>query len=224
MKNKIAFIIICSVFVVVFNISFFLLKGNEVYAATWISYGFIHLAYIGVLITRFLDEKHEAADLVLSSYLVSIVYFVVEFIIGIVFIIVNPIGFKVALIIQMVLLGSYLILLLSNVITNSKISDSLETAKYDRDYIKGVSSVIEAVKLTLNDEQAMKLLNCLYDVIHSSQMKSSRSAMIIETEIEERIKKLERNISAMSVEEQRSELKSLIDLANKRNIVVKRSD
>lgn len=224
MKNKITFIIICSVFVVVFNISFFLLKGNEVYAATWISYGFIHLAYIGVLITRFLDEKHEAADLVLSSYLVSIVYFVVELIIGIVFIIVNPIGFKVALIIQMILLGSYLILLLSNVITNSKISASLENTKYDRDYIKGVSSVIEAIKLTLNDAQAMKSLNCLYDVIHSSQMKSSHDAMIIETEIEERMKKLERNISAMSVEEQRSELKSLIDLANKRNIIVKRSD
>ena len=224
MKNKIAFIIICSVFVVVFNISFFLLKGNDVYGATWISYGFIHLAYIGVLLTQFLDEKHEEVSLRLSSHLVSIIYFIVELITGIIFIIVNPVGFKAAVILQLIIFGLYLIILLTNVITNSKIIDSLEDTKYDRDYVKGVTSIIEAIKLTINDEQVLKLLDRLYDVIHSSQLKSSPKAMIIETEIEHKILELERQAPVMSGEEQIYELELLIDLANKRNIIVKRSN
>jgi len=224
MKNKIAFIVICSVFIVVFNMSFFLLKSSEVYGATWISYGFIHLAYIGVLLTQFLDEKHEEVSLSLSSHLVSIVYFILELITGIIFIIVNPLGFKAALIIQLVLFGLYLILLLTNAITNSKTIDSLEDTKYDRDYVKGVTSIIDAIKLTIKDEQALKLLDRLYDVIHGSQIKTSPKAMIIETEIEHKILELERQVSVMNVEEQIYELEVLIDLANKRNIIAKRSN
>lgn len=224
MKNKIAFIIICSVFIVVFNVSFFLLKSSEVYGATWISYGFIHVAYIGVLLTQFLDEKHEEVSLSLSSHLVSIIYFIVELIIGIIFIIVNPVGFKAALILQLILFGVCLIILLTNAITNSKIINSLEETKCNRDYVKGVTFVIDAIKLAIKDEQALKLLDRLCDVIHSSQLKSNQEAMMIETEIEHKIKELERKISVMSTEDQRTELEVLIELANKRNIVVKRSN
>jgi len=124
----------------------------------------------------------------------------------------------------LVLFGLYLILLLTNAITNSKTIDSLEDTKYDRDYVKGVTSIIDAIKLTIKDEQALKLLDRLYDVIHGSQIKTSPKAMIIETEIEHKILELERQVSVMNVEEQIYELEVLIDLANKRNIIAKRSN
>ena len=222
MKNKIAYIVICSVFVVIFNISFFLLKDSEVHGATWISYGFIHLAYIGLLLTQLLDEKHKEVSLRLSSHLVSIIYFIVELITGVIFIIMNPVGFKATLIIQTVLFGLYLIVLLINVIINSKIIDSLEETKYNKKYVEETTKILDSIKLSTNSEQVLSLINKLYDIVHGSQLKSNSEAITIEVEIEHKIRRLEKNILTISVEEQISEIKVIIDLANKRNIIAKK--
>lgn len=222
MKKNIPYIIIYLVFIVVFNIVYFLFKPEETNASAWISYALIHIAYIAVVVTQFLDKKYEEVVLNLSSYLVSSIYFIVEFIVGIVFILINPEGYKLALSLQIIVLGLYLIILVANLITNRKITDSLDETNQDRNYVKGVSAVISAILTHEHDVQVMKKLGVLYDIVHGSQIKTNADAMIIEAEIENRIMALEKRIMTMGVEEQIMEINLLISLANKRNIIVRR--
>lgn len=51
-KNKILWIIFYSVFILIFNITFFVLGGIEHGTATWISYSFIHMSYLLIIITN----------------------------------------------------------------------------------------------------------------------------------------------------------------------------
>ena len=222
MKKKVPYIIIYLVFIVVFNVVFFLFKPEECYAAIWISYSFIHLAYAAVIITQVVDNSDKEITLKLSSYLISVIYFVVTLIIGIVFILINPEGYKLALSSQIVLLGAYLILLISNLITNKKIVESLEEPDLNRNYVKGVTAVIKAILIDECDEAIITKLNHLYDIVHSSQIRSNADAMKIESEIENRILVLERNISVMDITDQIMEIEQLISLAKKRNILIKR--
>ncbi len=222
MKNKVLFAIMCSMFILIFNISFFLLKSNTVYAATWISYSFIHVAYIGVVITQFLESKNEEVVLSLSSHLLSVIFFTVEFVVGLIFIIVNPIGFKAALIIQLIIFGMYVISLIMNLISNSKIERDLEKSKNNRDYIKGTIAVLNSIKASVIDDHVSSLINKLYDIVHGSQLKSNSEAVVIENEIKNRVMIFEKQLTKISVEAQILELEELIDLANKRNIIVKR--
>ena len=222
MKKKVPYIIIYLVFIVVFNVVFFLFKPEECYAAIWISYSFINLAYAAVIITQVVDNSDKEITLKLSSYLISVIYFVVTLIIGIVFILINPEGYKLALSSQIVLLGAYLIILISNLITNKKIVESLEEPDLNRNYVKGVTAVIKAILIDECDEAVITKLNHLYDIVHSSQIRSNADAMKIESEIENRILVLERNISVMDITDQIMEIEQLISLAKKRNILIKR--
>ena len=154
--------------------------------------------------------------------MISVIYFVVTLIIGIVFILINPEGYKLALSSQIVLLGAYLIILISNLITNKKIVESLEEPDLNRNYVKGVTAVIKAILIDECDEAVITKLNHLYDIVHSSQIRSNADAMKIESEIENRILVLERNISVMDITDQIMEIEQLISLAKKRNILIKR--
>lgn len=220
MRKDIPHIIVYLVFIIVFNVVFFLFKPEEAHAGIWISYTFIHLAYIAVVITQGLDKKNKEVALNLSSYLISLIYFIIEFIIGVTFIIINTTEYKLSIALQLALASIYVVVLITNLIVNKNITNSVESTERARDYVKGVPSVINAILCNKYDERVLKKLKNLYDVIHSSPIRTNSNAAIIEIEIEDRIRNLENIISVMGIDEQIFEIDSLINLANKRNIIV----
>lgn len=220
MRKDIPHIIVYLVFIIVFNVVFFLFKPEETHAGIWISYTFIHLAYIAVVITQVLDKKNKEVTLNLSSYLISLIYFIIEFIIGVAFIIINPAEYKLSIALQLALAGIYVVVLIANLIVNKNITNSIESTERARDYVKGVTSIINAILCNKYDERVLKKLRNLYDVVHSSPIRTNSNAAIIELEIEDRVRNLENIISLMGINEQIFEIDSLINLANKRNIIV----
>ena len=56
-KKRVLWIFLALVFLMVFNMIFFMAGGTEHGKAVWISYGFIHFAYLMSLITPFLVKK-----------------------------------------------------------------------------------------------------------------------------------------------------------------------
>lgn len=221
MKKNILSILLYSIFIIIFNIVFFLLKAENNHVATWISYAFIHVAYVAVVITQFMDKKHEEVSLNLSSYLISSIYFVVAFITAIIFIIFDPQGYRLALVIQVIYIGIYLILLLTNLIANRKTVSSLEAQKEHREYVKTVSAYIKKLKKDVRDEKITKKLDALYDVVHASPIKTTDSAYKYEKEIEDRLEKLEDAFVIANSSDIIREIESLIDLANMRNDILK---
>ena len=88
-KKSILYILLDLVFLAVFNTVFFTLGGTSHPASVWISYGFIHLAYIMVIATPVLTRNSSSAAVFgFSLYSVSSVYFLAEFVVGLVFILI----------------------------------------------------------------------------------------------------------------------------------------
>ena len=109
MKKRVLIIILLSLFLVLFNVMFFLLGGHTgANASGWISYGAIHLSYL-LMVFSPLIVRGLKSDKIFGIPLtaVSMVYFCIEFIVGLVFILFNPEGWKAAFLIQLILFVIY---------------------------------------------------------------------------------------------------------------------
>ena len=56
-KKQVLWILLDLVFFIIFNVVFFVAGGTEHKASVWISYAFIHVAYIMLVITPLLVRK-----------------------------------------------------------------------------------------------------------------------------------------------------------------------
>ena len=100
-KKGVLWILLDSVFFIVFNVIFFAIIGTDHGAAGWISYVLIMLAYILLIVTPYLVRNSKSkAVFGFSLYVIGSVYFLVELIVGIVFILVTSTSFKVVLLVQ----------------------------------------------------------------------------------------------------------------------------
>lgn len=188
MKKNILWILLDLVFLAIFNTVFFLLGGAEHPASVWISYGFIHFAYLMVLVTPFLiRESSSEAVFGFALYSVSTVYFLVEFVVGLVFIFVKSDSYKAALVIQIIIAGIYAACLISNIIANESTADKAAQHEAEAAYIMQAAAAVKPLIGKMNSEAANKKVEHLYNVLHSSPTKSSTMVQTLEADIERKI-------------------------------------
>lgn len=191
-KKSILYILLDLIFLVIFNVVFFVAGGTEHPVSVWISYGFIHFSYIMILITPLLVRKSSSAVIFgFSLYSISSTYFFVELIIGLIFVFIKSESYKPALITQIILAGIYAILLISNMIANENTADSLEKHEYEVAYIKNISSRVKLLVGKANDKKANKEIERVYDLLHSSPTRSTSTVKLIEEQIKNMIIDLE---------------------------------
>ncbi len=194
-KKTVLQILLDLVFVIVFNVVFFLSAGTEHPASVWISYGFIHFSYLMILLTPFLTRKSSSSAVFgFSIYTISSVYFFIEFIVGLVFIFLRQEEINVALIVQIIIAGIYAIMLISNLIANENTADSIEKHENEVDYIKTTASRVKALMGSSADKKANKEVEKLYDLIHSSPAKSHSTVKNLEIQALNKISDLEQAV------------------------------
>jgi len=94
MKKANSFLTILElIFLVIFNVLFFVLGGFIHNAIVWTSYVLIHFSYIMLLLIPRLIHKGKSSSVFgFSLYIISVIYFLVEFFIGITFILASSHG------------------------------------------------------------------------------------------------------------------------------------
>lgn len=210
------------VFIAVFNVLFFVLGGVEHIASVWISYVFIHLAYVMILITARLIRKGRCSAIFgFSLYSISSVYFFLEFIIGLLFVFKLNESYKVALSIQLILAGVYAILLLAHLIMNEHTADAIEKQTEEGLYIKRVSLNIKELMNRVEDKEAGKKLEKVYDLMHSSPVRSIPQVKEIESQIAESILEIEKAVDANDISLIIEKCKSLTILIEERNKILR---
>ena len=126
MKKRALIIILLSLFLVLFNVMFFLLGGHDgANASCWISYGAIHLSYL-LMVFSPLIVRGLKSDKIFGVPLtaVSTGYFCLEFVIGLIFILFNPEVWKTAFLIQLILFVVYAALALIVLIAGAAAEES----------------------------------------------------------------------------------------------------
>jgi len=155
------------IFLVTFNIVFFLLKGTDNPASVWISYGAIHLAYIMVWCIRFFRLR-EASLFGISSVIIMQGYCWLQFIVGILFIVAAPEDWKFAFIVQLIMFSICMIMFLLATIAGKHardgkpMLDELMADAMKTDYVKLTKTSLDILQRSTLD---MELKNQVTDVI-----------------------------------------------------------
>ena len=221
-KINILWAILNLIFLIVFNTLFFVLGGVEHHASVWMSYVFIHFAYLMLLLTpKLIREGKSAAVFGFSLYSISATYFLTEFVTGIIFILVSPENYGTALLVQLCIAGLYGIILVSHMLANEYTANAEEKRQSQIAYVKDTSAKVKTLLESISDKDAKRAVEQVYDAIYSSPVKSHPNLAQKETQIFQSINDLERTVTTGSKEEIFSVANSLLFLINERNNLLK---
>jgi len=223
-KTTILWAVLNSIFLIVFNVLFFVLWDGEAGrpASVWISYGFIHFAYLMLLLApKLIRGGKSSAVFGFSLYSISAVYFLVEFVTGIIFILVAPESRNAALWVQLCMAGLYGIMLVSHMLANESTAAAEEKRQPQIAYIKDASAKLRNLLESIGDKEAKKRVERVYDAIYSSPVKSHPDLEQKENQILQSIKDLEHAIAAGNKENIISTANSLLFSINERNNLLK---
>ena len=217
-KKNFLWVILDLIFLVIFNVVFFVISGTEHPASVWISYGFIHLAYIMLLITPKLIRKSSSSSVFgFSLYTISSTYFLVEFIIGVIFIFAKPESYKVSLVVQIIAFGIYAAMLISHMIANEYTADNIERHELELQYVKNCSAQIKGIMNQVEDKNIKKKVEKAYDTLHSSPVRSNNTARDYELTVMDLIEVLEQNIERNDLIAASTTLDKILKNADERN-------
>jgi len=222
-KKNILWIILNSIFLIVFNAIFFTLSdGSDHKASVWISYGFIHFAYLMLLLTpKLIRSSKSAAVFGFSLYSISATYFLIEFVIGLTFILISPESYKAAFITQLCFAGLYGITLVSYLLSNEYTADAEEKRQAQIAYVKEASAKLKGFLEIVGDKEAKKKVERVYDAISSSPVKSHPNLAQTENCILQSVNDLELAVKTGDKEDIISITNSLLLLINERNNLLK---
>ena len=224
-KVNILWTILNLIFLVVFNVLFFVLGDAEQNASVWISYGFIHFAYFMLLLTpKLLREGKSRAIFGYSLYSISSAYFILQFVTGVIFILIAPESYKAALSVQLCIAGLYGIFLVANMIANEHTAAAEEKRQPQIAYIKEASAKLKALLNSVSDKEAKRRVERAYDALYSSPIKSHPDLERKERQIFQYINDLEREVSTGNKDGIISAADLLLASINERNSLLRQKN
>jgi len=217
-KIHVLWIVLDLLFLIVFNALFFTMGGTDHNVSVWMSYGFIHFAYLMLLITPILIRGGKSSAVFgFSLYSISAAYFLIEFVTGVVFILIAPESYKTALLLQICIAGLYGIILVSHMIANERTVDAEEKRQHQVTYIKDASVRLKSLVENIDDKETKKKIEKVYDVFYSSPVKSHPNMSLMENDILMSVFELERAVSSGDKQKIISLAESLLRSINERN-------
>jgi len=218
-RVNILWLLLDSLFLIVFNLLFFMLgNAGDFKSSVWISYGFIHFAYLVLLLTPFFVRRGNADYMYRRPpFVVTSSYFLMELLVGVTLILIAPETVKLTIIIQVVLAALFLGWLLVYLIANEHTADNAERRETELQYVKESSAKLQSVLHQINDKAAAKKVERVYDLIHSSPSRSNADVRLLEQQVISEIKRLESVVCQNETEQIVSIADKIYRLAEERN-------
>lgn len=224
MKKKIFKVLVGLVFLVAFNVLFFFLGGTERTTTEWISYGFIHFAYLCILLTPlFCKNKKGRTVLNASLYLRALIYFIVALIAGIAFIAWNPEEILWPTIVQAVIATTFLIMQLMSVTANEVTDESLERLSKEKVYIQELASNMREAMQSAQDPEVRKKLRGVYEALNNASIGSCPEAEEIELQLAAKVNALCMNAPSFSSSQIDNSILTIKETLRKRNAIINKS-
>lgn len=218
-RQRILWIILDSVFIILFNIFFFAFAKSDMPGSVWVNYSFIHFSYLLMICTSLLVRKGNsgATDYARPLYLGTWAYFLVTLFVDVVLILIAPEKSKASWLINATFLAIAAIYLLANMISNEHIADNMEKQEKDLQYIRKMSARLKPLINEAHDSNVSRKIERLYDTIMASPVKSNDSAQVVEAQLIGMVAELENSLQeGMSMDQTRI-VDEMQKLANRRN-------
>lgn len=202
MKANALKVVIALLFLIGFNLMFFLLGGTNRTTTEWVCYGFIHAAYLCVLSTPLLCNAGKGETVLSASlYLRAVFYFFTELVVGIGFLWYNPESCVWPVIIQAVLLMAFVVLQLMSVLANDATKASLSKQRAERVYIRSLAENMKEAMRQVSDPALQKQMSTCYESLNSCSLESFPEAVGAEIELENAVNILCANVEQGNMEQ-----------------------
>lgn len=217
-KSKILGNAIHLVVLVIFNALYFGIWGLNHPASAWIAYAFITFSYIMIIATPHITQKgKDRATYAAAMYGITSTYFNIELVVGAIFIIAAPAGYKLSFFSQLIIAGIYLIILFSNMIADEHTAAAVEKHEAELIYVKQSCAMLKPLLDEISDKRVCREVEKAYDLIQSSPVKSHQSVHGLERQIMDEIDNLVETASQNSGEATIALANRIVKLANERN-------
>ena len=217
-NNKRIGIALALIFPVIFNILFCISGNTEHPASVWVSYAFIHLAYlIAVLAPYLVPNAKEPVVMGVPLAGIAWTYFAVELVLGLLLIWMKPESGKTAFVIQLIPAVVCASLLFKQMMGNSQTAAQMERHESERQFIAGASAQLGVIRNSVSDPELKKQIGAVYDLIRSSPQRSSASVAANEHAVMEQISVLQEAVSAQDPEKIRAAVSSIRQQTELRN-------
>lgn len=186
-KTGIMGIMIYIIVFLVFNLLVFLVfnKKNSVF---WMSYGFMCLAFIvqvGSMLMAFRTLETESVFMGIPLASLSFYYFFAAIFAGAVFMVFQVASFKLALIVQVLILAIYVVVALIALMSRDVVQNVNDTIRENVQTIKTMNVDVDVLIPQVSDPALKKALKKLSDTVRYSDPMSNSAVADIESQINE---------------------------------------
>lgn len=223
MKDKKAGTIGSLIFLVAlgtYNFCVFLLVSDYT-SVFWSAYIFTTIAFLAqaVVALIFCKSNADAKFLSLPVFVIGIVYFTMQFMISTICMI-APVSITFALIAQMLILSAFIAVTLTLTIAKDQMIKTDGNIKKATDCINLLTMEAERLYLSQEDESKKTEIKKLYEAIrYSDPISSTEEIRAIDQQITMAFQILRDKLSSETADDLKREIKPILDLVAKRNLV-----
>lgn len=204
-------------FLVVFNLLFFVIGGTEHNASVWISYGFIHFAYVMVLLfPRLVRRSPSSAVFGFAIGTIGVAYFILVLIVGIIFMLAAPENWRIAFVFQIIITFIYALLLLANMIANERTADNEIRSQAEVQQMKTAAYDLSQIMNNTTDAALKKKIEKVVEAIKYSPTRSHALVSGTEREIMDGIRSLGASVAMNDQATSEKQIESLLRLVSER--------
>jgi hypothetical protein len=140
MKKNLAKILLGLAFLLAFNVIYYITGGIIRTASCWIAYAFIHLSYLLLIFfSIWTGREYYAVELTLPVLAISFIYFVANLVLGSIIIIISPLGIKLCVILEILMLAAYLIFICPTLLANQDTMEQIKRKQMEKHYVQDCS-------------------------------------------------------------------------------------
>ena len=171
MKSSIIKVTIGLIFLILFNVGFFLLGGKEHSTGVWASYAFIHVAYLCLLATPLLCNAGRGLTVLSASlWLRAILFFLAELVVGVAFIVVDPAKGLWPILVQACMLGAFLIMQLMSILANDSTQASIQKQRTESMFIQALTEKVRLRMSEIDDGEVRRQVERSLNALRGSSL------------------------------------------------------
>ena len=217
-NNKVLYGIICLVALIVTNVVVFV-SVKDFTTARWINIGFLNLSVVISLIFSVMVGKKEYRFMNYSRFPIVAVYSVIAFIVSALFIAFNLKSTVITIVVQIILLGLFIIVVSSNTMANNSAQESLKNDKQQFNKIADLATRLEYILKTTEDRNLVKKIEKAYDDVKNSKLNISEDTTQVDNDILQVISIIEYNVQNKQFDLIDEQIDKIHNLVIKRNMM-----
>lgn len=211
-NNKVLYGIICLVALIVTNVVVFV-SVKDFTTARWINIGFLNLSIVISLIFSVMVGKKEYRFMNYSRFPIVALYSTITLIVSALFIAFNLKSVVVTIVVQIILLGLFIISISINTMSNNSAQETLKNDKQQFNKIDDMARRLETLLKTIDDRNLYKKIEKAYDDVKNSKLNIIEDTTQVDNDILQAISIIEYNVqndNANSIDDQITQIHNLV--------------